>query len=139
MKAFSLQWKNLAGVAVCGVLLASLFMHWAWYPDLQKHFTGFFSEANKYGKPGKLLAIIAVLGMLCFVFRYPTLKVVNLFLAGLGVGYGLSRFYIYTLSYRGISPEPQAGIYLMAGSLLAYLLLAILELNGNRRSTPPAA
>jgi hypothetical protein len=76
--------------------------------------------------------------MLFFVLPNPTLKVVNLFLAGLGLGYGLSRFYIYTLSYRGISPEPQAGIYLMVGSLMAYLLLAMLELNRTRPGTPPA-
>ena len=49
------------GIVACIVLIISCLMPWGFYADIQEHFTGFYSFKNQYGKPGKLLSLIAVI------------------------------------------------------------------------------
>lgn len=100
-------------------------MPWAYYADLGKSFTGFFSENNSYGKPGKYLSIYAVISILLIITPRIWAKRVHLFLAALGLGYAVKTYILFTSCYKAYCPEKQAGIFLMLISSILILLISI--------------
>ncbi|WP_431209235.1 hypothetical protein ACQ86N_23880 [Puia sp. P3] len=61
-----MKYSQLIGVVAALVLIGACWMPWAYYPDLNKSFTGFFSELNRYGKPGKVIVFFSVVSILLF-------------------------------------------------------------------------
>ena len=45
------------------LLIVSCFTPWAYYADLNKNFTGFFSEQNIYGKPAMFFVFFAIVSI----------------------------------------------------------------------------
>ena len=88
-------------------------MPWTYHPDLHKNFTGFFSEKNMYGTPGKFLVIFSVLCILFLFINKVWIKFTHLFLAGIILAYAIKSFQLYTSTYYGITPEKLPGIYLL--------------------------
>jgi hypothetical protein len=119
-------WQKWLGVLTCVLLFASCFMHWTWYPDIQKYFTGFFSERNYYGRPGMLLSFFALAGIAFFLLAKNWSLRLNLLFSAFGMAYAIYNFFKYTSSYDGIVPEKQAGIWLMLISSFAFLVMSIL-------------
>jgi hypothetical protein len=119
-------WQKWLGVLTCVLLFASCFMHWAWYPDIQKFFTGFFSERNYYGKPGMLLSFLAIAGIVLFLLGKNWSLRLTLVLAAVSMAYGIANFFKYSSSYDGILPEKQPGIWLMLISSFGYLVMSVL-------------
>lgn len=113
------RWVTLIAAIV---LIISCFMPWAYYADLQKSFTGFFSENNTYGKPGKWLVSMALISVVCQFLPMIFLKRMNLLLMALNLAYAIKSYIVYAECYRGYCPEKQTGIYLM---LLASVVLMI--------------
>lgn len=130
-----MNWKNWVGLLASIVLIGSTFMDWTFYPDIQKYFTGFFTEKNYYGRPGILLCIIGGFGVLAYAFQKTWLSRVNLFMAGLGMAYAIKSYLLFTSSYDGYLPEKQAGIYLMVAAALINMLMALLKMS-QRMSDP---
>lgn len=108
------------------LLIVSCFFNWTWYPDLQKFFTGFFTEKNYYGRPGILLSILAGLGILLYNIRKDWANRLNLIFAGIAIAYAGTSFLRYTSSYDGFVPEKQAGIYLMISMAFLHLVTTVL-------------
>ena len=111
-------WISLAAYLL---LVVSCFMPWTYHADLDKHFTGFFSEANTYGKPAKMLL---TLGGLCAIFSlFPMLwgKRTALFIAGLNFAYAIKTFLVYGSCYRGYCPEKKAGLFLMLAATVVLM------------------
>jgi hypothetical protein len=102
------------------LLIVSCFLPWAYYPDIDKVFTGFFSENNLYGKPGKWLTVMAVISLLCQFLPNIFYKRANLLLMALNVAYAIKSYIIFASCYHGYCPEKKIGIYLM---LIASILL----------------
>ena len=96
------QWIGLLALAL---LILSCFLPWTYYPDIQKTFTGFFSENNLYGKPGKAIVILAVLSGVCFIVPRIWAKRIHFFLSAVIVAYAFRSFIIFASCYRGICPE----------------------------------
>ena len=44
-----MKWQRITGIVSCVLLLVSCFMHWAWYPDIQEYFTGFYLDLKTDG------------------------------------------------------------------------------------------
>ena len=63
-----MKYSQYIGVAAAIILVGACFLPWAFYPDLNKDFTGFFSEQNNYGRPGKLFSILAPLRVTVSLF-----------------------------------------------------------------------
>jgi hypothetical protein len=116
------KWLSLAALLL---LALSCFMPWAWYADLGKSFTGFFSERNIYGKPGKLLLILGAVTTACaFIPRIWT-KRVALFTTALNLAYAVKTFIIYASCYGGYCPQKKAGLWLMAFSAVLLFLASL--------------
>ena len=111
-------------IAVSGsvLLILACFLPWAYYPDLDKVFTGFFSEKNIYGKPGKWLTVMAVFSLLCHFLPQVFFKRLNLLLMALNLAYAIKSYIIYAACYHGYCPQKRTGLYLM---LFASVLLMV--------------
>jgi hypothetical protein len=116
------KWIALAGSFV---LIASCFMPWAYYPDLDKVFTGFFSEKNIYGKPGKWLTVMALLSVACHFLPQVIFKRINLLLMALNVAYAIKSYIVFAACYRGYCPEKKYGIYLMLFAAILLMITAV--------------
>ncbi|MGN6803316.1 MAG: hypothetical protein ACTHJN_15550 [Ginsengibacter sp.] len=106
------------------VLVISCFLPWAYYPDLQKSFTGFFTEQNMYGKPGMVFVFFAVASVILIFINKIWAKRTLIFFAALNAGYLLKTYVIYTSCYRGYCPEKQYGIYLLIISCVTLLVVS---------------
>ncbi len=102
------------------LLILACFLPWAYYPDIDKIFTGFFSEKNIYGKPGKWLTVMAILSTICHFLPQVFYKRLNLLMMALNLAYAIKSYIIYAACYHGYCPEKKIGIYVM---LFASILL----------------
>src|SRR5258708_765070 len=99
---------------------------WTFHPDLNKEFTGFFSENNVYGQPGKVFSVLAVIAIIFFLIPRIWAKRANFFLGALTLAYAVKSFIVFTGCYRGICPEKRIGIFLMLFSTLVMMVMALL-------------
>ncbi len=120
-----MKYNKWIGLAACVLLTIACFMPWAYYADIGKNFTGFFSQGNAYGKPGKFLCFFAIASCILILIHKIWAKRTHLFLAALFTGYAIKSYILFTSCYNTFCPEKRFGIYLMLGSCLLILLLAI--------------
>jgi hypothetical protein len=106
--------------------MISCFLPWTYHPDLDKMFTGFLSENNAYGRPGRALIVLSFLALGCFIIRGVWAKRLNLFISAILVAYAIRSFILFSGCYRGICPEKQAGLWMMTISALTILIMAVL-------------
>ena len=115
-----------AGLAACVLLVVACFMPWTYHADLDKNFTGFFSEKNTYGRPGKYLTFFALASICLILLQKIWAKRVHLFLAALSMGYAVKSYILFTACYNAYCPDKKLGIYLMMASCIIILVAAIL-------------
>ncbi|HVM87115.1 MAG TPA: hypothetical protein VMT76_02935 [Puia sp.] len=121
-----MKYSNYIGIILAIILIAACFFPWAYYPDLDKVFTGFFSEQNRYGKPGLLLIILSVIVIVLFIVPRIWAKRVNLVVSALIVAFSARSFVLFSSCYRGICPEKKVGLYVIIVVSFLILLAAVL-------------
>ena len=114
------------------LLLGACFMPWTFHADINKTFNAFFTEKNMYGKPGKLLLILAGITTACSFMKLLWLKRTAFLAGGLNVSYAIKNFLLFGSCYRGYCPEKQIGLYLMLFSSIIIFTMAFLP-EGNAR------
>lgn len=118
------------GLLACILLVVSCFLPWTYYADVniateaQRTFTGFSTYENQYGKPGKLLTLIAVIVFVFMLLPKIWAKRANLFITALGVGYAIKTYVLFTSCYNAYCPEKKAGIFIMLISTILLLVAA---------------
>jgi hypothetical protein len=124
-------------IALCAFLVLALacFLPWTFHADIQKTFTGFYSENNIYGKPGKFLLISGGLTALFAFIPRLWLKRTALFISGLNVAYGIKTFLMYGACYQGYCPEKKTGLFLMLISTVLLLLAAMFPAGEIKKQT----
>jgi amino acid permease len=110
-----MKYSQWIGIAAVLVIIAGCFLPWAYFPDLNKDFTGFFSEQNRYGRPGMVLICFGVLAILFFLIPRIWAKRANIFMAAVVLAWSFKSYLLYTACYRGICPSPRAGLFLVLG------------------------
>lgn len=124
------------GIAACIILIVSCFLPWTYHADLNKTFTGFFSEKNMYGKPGKFLVVFSIISVALILLPRVWAKRSHLFLSALSFGYAVRTFILFTSCYNAYCPEKKAGIWLMIISCFMILLVSVfpdMKLNENKK------
>jgi hypothetical protein len=114
-------------IGICGALMLILacFLPWAYYPDIDKIFTGFFSEKNIYGKPGKFLVFFSILGIILYLVPRVWAKRTNLFIAAILLAFAIKSFILFSACYRGVCPERRLGIYLIIAGPIIMVMAAM--------------
>jgi hypothetical protein len=121
-----LKYSKYIGLAAAFVLILACFLPWAHYPDIDKTFTGFFSEQNRYGKPGKLFVVLAIICSALFLVPKIWAQRLNMVMAVLTIAFAVRTYILFTACYRGICPEKQIGIFLLVGCSIIILLASVL-------------
>jgi hypothetical protein len=109
-----MKFSKWIGLAACVSLIVVSFLPWTYHADVQKYFTGFFSQNNAYGSPGKYLIFFSALAMILFLVPRIWAKRTNLFVTGILVAYAIKTYILFTSCYNAYCPDKQAGIYLVA-------------------------
>ncbi len=117
-----MKYSSWAGIAASVMLAGACFLPWAYYPDLDKTFTGFFSENNYYGRPGKILIFFAILAIILFAIPKIWAKRFNVLITVLTFAFGIKSYLLFTACYRGICPDKKEGIFLI---LIAPVIMVI--------------
>jgi hypothetical protein len=117
------QW---IGIAAALLLIGACFLPWAYFPDLQKDFTGFFSEKNTYGRPGKVFVFLSVIAIILFLTPKIWAKRANIFVGALTIAFGIKCFLLFTACYKGICPDKKLGIFLVLIASAVMTLAAVL-------------
>ena len=121
-----MKFSQWIGIASGILLILSGFMNWTWYPDIHKYFTGFVSENNIYGKPGKIFIYLTTVAILFFAIPRIWAKRWNVLICTIIVAFAIKTYILYTSCYRGICPVKQPGIWIMGASAAIILLCALL-------------
>lgn len=111
------------GIIVYLGLIGVCFMPWTYHPDIQKEFTGFFSEGKVYGNPGKYIVSLSLICMVLLIFEKVWIKFTHLFFAGVLLAYAIRTYQLYTSTYYATTPEKLTGIYLLlVFSVLSFIV-----------------
>ena len=121
-----MKYSQWAGVAALAILVISCFLPWTYHPDLDKTFTGFFSQNNSYGKPGKVFIFFSLLASVGFIVKKVWAKRMNFFICALIVAFAFRCFIIFSGCYSGICPEKKGGLWLMLGASILSLVMAVI-------------
>ena len=119
--------KNYKWIGWCAsaLLIISCFMPWAYYADLNKNFTGFFSQQNIYGKPAMFFIFFAVVSGLLIYLDKVWAKRLHIVLAALNIGYLIKTYILFTSCYNAYCPEKKYGLYLMILSSAVLMVVSI--------------
>jgi hypothetical protein len=119
-----MKYYKIIGLLASIALFAGCFMPWAYYPDLQKSFTGFFSEKNIYGRPGTVFTFFAALSILLIFINKIWAKRILILVQALNIGYLLKTYVIFTSCYKGLCPQKEYGLYCVIISSVVLLLIS---------------
>ncbi len=113
-----MKYSKWIGMAACILLIAVCFMPWTYHADVQKNFTGFFSQNDAYGKPGKFFVFFSIIAFGLIVLQKVWAQRIHLFFAGVMLAYAIKTYILYTSCYNAYCPDKKAGIFLMLGLTL---------------------
>jgi len=125
-----MKYSQWIGIAAALLLIGACYLPWAYFPDLQKEFTGFFSENNAYGRPGKIFVFLCGIAIIMFLIPRIWAKRTNIFVGAIILAFAIKSFILYTACYRGICPEKRVGIFLV---LLGAVLIVVAAVSPNIR------
>jgi len=121
-----MKYSSIIGIVAAILIIVACFLPWTFHPDLNKYFTGFYSEDNIYGKPGKMFTIFSSLLIVLFAIPRVWAKRTNWLIATLTIAYTIRTYFLYTTCYSGICPVKQPGIYLLLAGVALSFVMAIL-------------
>lgn len=120
-----MKYYKVLGLIACAVVVISCFLPWTFYPDLNKSFTGFFSEENMYGKPGIFFIFLAVISAALIIINRIWAKRVLLFVAAINIAYLIRSYVLFTTCYSALCPVKQYGLYLLMAGTIMLMVVSI--------------
>lgn len=120
-----MKYSQWIGIAAAIILVLACFLPWTYHPDLDKNFTGFFSENNAYGKPGIVFIVVCMVAIVFFAIQRIWAKRWNWFICAIVVAYAVRCFIVYSGCYRGICPDKKAGLWMMLLCALVMMGMAL--------------
>lgn len=120
-----MKYSQWIGIAASILLVIAGFLPWTYHPDLNKNFTGFFTENNVYGKPGYVFVWLSIITIVFFAIQRVWAKRWNMFMCALVLAYAIKSFIMYSGCYRGICPDKLAGLWIMLASAALMMAMAL--------------
>ncbi len=120
-----MKFYKIIGFAACALMIISCFIPWAYYADIGKNFTGFFSEKNMYGKPGMFIMFFAIASIVLIYFDKIWAKRLHLILSAINIGYLVRTYILFTSCYNAYCPEKKAGLYLLIVSSIVMMVVSL--------------
>lgn len=120
-----MKYSQWIGIVASIILVIAGFLPWTYHPDLNKNFTGFFSENNVYGKPGYVLVVMSIITIVFFAIQRVWAKRWNMFICALVLSYAIKSFIMFSGCYRGICPDKLAGLWIMLAAAALMMVMAL--------------
>jgi len=120
-----MKYSQWIGIAAAITLVIACFLPWTYHPDLNKNFTGFFTENNVYGKPGYVFVWLSIITIVFFAIERVWAKRWNMFICALVLSYAIKSFIMFSGCYRGICPDKLAGLWIMLASAVLMMVMAL--------------
>jgi len=120
-----MKYTKWIGIAASVVLIFICFLPWTYHADIHKTFTGFFSEKNMYGRPGKYFVFFGLLSLLFFLVERVWAKRAQLFLSGIIVAYAIKTYILFTSCYNAYCPDKKPAIYVLLICSVVILVVSI--------------
>ena len=120
-----MKFYKIIGYAACVLMIISCFVPWAYYADIGKNFTGFFSEKNMYGKPGMFIMFFAMSSIVLIYLNKIWAKRLHIILSAVNIGYLIRIYILFTSCYNAYCPEKRVGIYLLILSSVVLMAVSI--------------
>lgn len=120
-----MKYSQWIGILAALLLVVACFIPWTYHPDVQKNFTGFFSENNVYGKPGKTFIALGLVAGIFFLVPRVWAKRWNLLVCAIIVAIAIRCFIVFSGCYRGFCPEKKFGLWLMLASAILMMAMAV--------------
>ena len=117
------KWLGLVGFLL---LVWACSLPWTYHADINKHFNGYFTENNIYGKAAHFLIPMAAFSVLASFAPVMWLKFAGMLIASLNMAYAFSRFLKFGSAYLGYVPEKESGLYLMLFSVALIFVISFL-------------
>ncbi|PWT71610.1 MAG: hypothetical protein C5B59_17725 [Bacteroidetes bacterium] len=121
----NMKYSTPIGLVAAIALIVACFMPWAYYPDIDKTFTGFFSQNNQYGRPGRFFVVLAIIYIVLLFIQKIWAKRLNQFIGILIFAYSIKTYYTFVACYRGICPEKKFGLILVMMAAIVMLAAAV--------------
>jgi hypothetical protein len=121
-----MKYSKWVGLVIYIMLIGVCFMPWTYHADLNVYFTGFFSQNNVYGKPGKYFIIFSLICVILIFIPKVWAKFTHLFFAGIIMAYALKTYHLFASSYNAYTPEKQPGIYALVTLTILSFAIALL-------------
>lgn len=122
-----MKYAAFTGITAALLLILFCFMPWAFYPDLQENFSGFYSSHNHYGKPGKAFIFLSVLSIILFLTPRVWAKWANQVTSVIIFAYALKTYILFSSCYNTICPQVKFALPAMLGSSLVILVSSLLS------------
>jgi hypothetical protein len=120
-----MKYSQWIGIAAAIMLVVACFLPWTYHPDLDKNFTGFFSENNVYGKPGYVFIVVCIVAVIFFAIQRIWAKRWNVFICAIILSYAIKSFIVFSGCYRGICPDKKAGLWIMLLSAIVMMGMSL--------------
>src|SRR5690606_14871069 len=99
-----MKWIKWAGIVSALLLIISCYMPWAYYPDLDEFFSGFYSEKGILGRAGVLITVLAAMNIFLHIIPRIWAQRVAVFIRGILFAYSIRRLFVFPGGYGGICP-----------------------------------
>lgn len=120
-----MKYYKIIGIIACTLLVISCFLPWTYYADLNKSFTGFFTEQNIYGKPGKVFIFLAVSSAILILLDKIWAKRTLLFITAINVAYLIKTYVLFTTCYNTICPQKEYGFFVLMLSVIMLIVVSL--------------
>ena len=129
-----MKYSQLIGIIAAIALSIACFYPWAFYPDLNTYFTGFYSHQNLMANQEKLLVFLSVVAILFFAFEQGVGQAYQLDrMRHLAAAFALKTYILFTSCYRGICPDKQTAVVISCWvAPFIMLMIRISAKNKNR-------
>lgn len=122
-----MKYAAVTGIAAALILIFFCFLPWAYYPDLQENFTGFYSSHNHYGRPGKTFCFLAAVSIIMFLIPKIWARWVNQLVGVVLLAYAIKTYVLFSSCYNTICPEVKFALPAVLVSSLVILVCGLLS------------
>lgn len=127
--------SRIIGICAIVLVIISAFLPWVSIHVDGRHlvFSGMHTEGSRFGEPGKLCIIVALMVLPVFLIRKKWAPRVGLFTSAFLAAWAFRNMLLYSRCEMGICPEQQIGLYLsLAASLVAFICVLMQRPLGSR-------
>lgn len=124
---------KIFGLLSVAVVIISVFLPWITIESKHLVFTGVSTGASRFGQPGKLTIIVAVITAILLLIPGKVGARFNLFAGSFLIAWSFRNFLLFSRCEMGECPERGIGLYLCLAAAIATFVCVLLT-NGEKKT-----